>query len=131
MEFINVICNWYRNLSIHVKWNHCYATRLIVNSGVRQGGILSLILFNMYVDCILSEFKNKGLGCCVHKIYVGCIKNADDLQMLSSSIIDLQVILNVTGKIGCEIGLIFNCAKSKCIVIGREEIRSSCYIDLR
>jgi exonuclease III len=120
--FINMICNWYGKLSIMIRWDNHDSDNLAVKSGVRQGGILSPILFNMYVDCIISTLRQKRLGCHLNNIYLGCIMYADDLLLVSSSVIELQLMLNITGDIGSSIGLVFNCAKSNCLSIGRTKI---------
>ena len=65
-----------------------------VLSGVRQGGILSLILFNMYVDDLIEALKANGDGCDVRKCYIGCIMYADDLLLLSPSVTGLQRMLD-------------------------------------
>lgn len=44
---------------------------------------------------------------------------ADDLLLVSSSVIELQSMLDSTGDIGSSIGLVFNCSKSNCLSIGR------------
>ena len=39
-----------------------------VTCGVRQGGILSPILFSVYIDDIIEKMRKSGYG-----IYIGCI----------------------------------------------------------
>jgi hypothetical protein len=43
---------------------------------------------------------------------------ADDLLLLSASIIDLQAMLNICSEGGASLGILFNSVKSKCISIG-------------
>ena len=43
---------------------------------------------------------------------------ADDLLLISVSIIDLQSMLNICCHFGNELGIKFNCAKPKCISFG-------------
>ena len=70
---INVIINWYENLHVVVRWDGYCSMSLKVTSGVRQGGVLSPVLFNIYVDCLISELRKLGLGCYMHGVYIGCI----------------------------------------------------------
>jgi len=63
-----------------------------------------------------------GLGCRLRNVYVGCVLYADDLVLMSASILDLKVMLNVCGLVGHEIGMRFNCSKCKCIAIGPKKI---------
>ena len=41
-----------------VRWGHCISNGFNVTNGVRQGGVLSLQLFNVYIDG-LSDILNK------------------------------------------------------------------------
>jgi hypothetical protein len=121
---VQIIVNWYSKLSVVVRWNGHDSCALAVQSDVRQGGILSPILFNLYVDCIITALRKSDLGCHLHHLYVGCFMYADDLILLSASILDLQKMLNICGTTGDELGLNFNAIKSKCIMIGPVPINS-------
>jgi len=48
--FIGVLVNCYSKLWSSVRWNGTLSPLFKVNCGVRQGGILLPILFNLYVD---------------------------------------------------------------------------------
>ena len=45
--FIKLIINWYSKLSVVVRWNGQLSAPLAILSGVRQGGILSSVMFNL------------------------------------------------------------------------------------
>ena len=52
--FINIIVEWYSKLTLVVRWNHNDSLTFEVTSGVRQGGILSPILLNFYVNSLIT-----------------------------------------------------------------------------
>ena len=116
--FISLIVNWYSKLTAMVKWDDHLSDSFAIRSGVRQGGILSPLLFNCYVNSLLVTLRNKDLGCKLRNFYVGCIMYADDLILISASIMDLQAMLDICLNVGSTLGLQFNSSKSHCISIG-------------
>jgi hypothetical protein len=116
--FVDTLINWYSQLSVSVRWNGFDSSLLFIKSGVRQGGILSPILFNVYVNCMLIKLRKLDLGCHIEGIFIGCIMYADDLLLISASIIDLQLMLDSCNDTGAHLGINFNSKKSNCLLIG-------------
>ena len=54
-----------------------------LNNGVKQGGVLSPILFSIYIDSLLQKLKDSGLGCHVGRTFAGAFDYADDLALIS------------------------------------------------
>ena len=123
MTCINLIINWYGKLNSRVKWFDHLSDSLIINSGVRQGGILSPILFNCYVNILIVSLRKHDFCCKLFNKFLGCIMYADDLILLSSSIIDLQRMLDICNNVGLSLGLTFNhknltvCLLVHCIIL--------------
>ena len=46
---------------MHVRWGIA-TTSFLVSNGVKQGGILSLVLFNVYMDQISIKLNRSGIG---------------------------------------------------------------------
>ena len=44
------LLHWYRNQTVNINFNSFKSAEWTVNNGVRQGGILSPHLFNIYVN---------------------------------------------------------------------------------
>ena len=93
--FIDVMSDWYNKMYATVRWNDVLSKSFAVGSGVRQGGVLSPVLFNVYVDGIFDALSENGVGCHVHKLFCGCIMYADDILMLWPSVNGLQLTLDV------------------------------------
>ena len=63
-----VLYYWYQNQSMYVKWRSTMSSKFHVTNGVRQGGVLSPLRFNVYVND-LSECLNKsGVGGSMNEI---------------------------------------------------------------
>ena len=118
IAFINVIKNWYSKLQVLVRWNGHDSSLFHIASGVRQGELLSPCLFNYYVNNIILSLRKLNIGCHIENMFIGCIVYADDLLLLSASVVDLQIMLDKCDVCGNELGIKFNSNKSKCIFIG-------------
>ena len=60
-----------------------YSAKFKVANGVRQGGILSPYLFNVYVDELSEELKKCNVGCNLNGHLINHIMYADDLVLIS------------------------------------------------
>ena len=93
--FIVVLSNWCNKLVSCVRWNGSFSSVFKIDCGVRQGGILSPVLFNIYADELICSLSQSGYGCYIGKTFFGCIMYADDLLLLSPSLDGLQCMLDV------------------------------------
>jgi len=77
-----------------------------LKAGVRQGGVLSPILFSIYIDGLVSlVYRPKThIGCKIGAICTGIFMYADDIILLAPSIHALQSMVNL-----CELKLDFIC----------------------
>jgi len=62
VSFVQLLRYWYSNLQCRVKWNNVLGDVFPVLCGVRQGGVLSPVLFALYIDGVISELKLSGHG---------------------------------------------------------------------
>jgi Reverse transcriptase (RNA-dependent DNA polymerase) len=72
---------------IQVAWNGTFSKRFCVTNGVRQGAILSPILFDFYFDVFLGKRSSNGDDCYNGLFFVGALAYADDLILLAPSAI--------------------------------------------
>jgi len=93
---------------------------------VRQGGILSPLLFASYIDDLLNELHMSGYGVYIGRLFVGAIAYADGICILSSSGYGLQKMLDICAEYGIKWDIRFNPAKSQLLTIGgRDPINST------
>ena len=62
MYLIKILCYRYQHQLMSVRWGYSISNVFNVINGVRQGGILSPKLFNIYID-VLSNILKKSLNC--------------------------------------------------------------------
>ena len=87
-------------------------------NGVKQGGILSPILFCVYIDDLLQQLKDLNLGCHIGSVFCAIFAHADDIVLLSPSFTSLQTMLNVCQNYVVSADLLFNLEKSAAIRFG-------------
>lgn len=46
-----------------IQWESTFSESFTVANGVHQGGVLSPILFILYIDDLLMDLKNQSVGC--------------------------------------------------------------------
>ena len=61
-----------------VQWGNVTSDAFKTSNGVKQGGVLSPILFTLYMDVLLSRLKSCGFGCYIGQSFVGALGYADD-----------------------------------------------------
>ena len=60
---IRLLLNMYTGQQVRILWNGIFSRNFCVTNGVKQGGIISPILFCVYIDVILSRLHDAGVGC--------------------------------------------------------------------
>ena len=95
-----------------------YSDRFTVDAGVRQGGILSPLLFNVFIDSLIDKLQQSGHGICIGKNFFGCIVYADDILIISKTICGLQCMLDICSKMADVLNIKFNTDKSMALRIG-------------
>lgn len=86
--------------------------------GVRQGGLTSPTLFNVYMNDLIVALSNCHVGCHIDGVSVNNLSYADDMVLLSASICGLRRLLNVCEEYARDHGLRYNVAKSQYMVFG-------------
>ena len=117
-NLINIFENWLSKCSSKIVWNDVLSKPVSLLSGVRQGGILSPLLFSIFVDDILNKLKSSNLGCYINFECLNSYMYADDILLLANSVTDLQLMLNLCSNIFQELDLPINVEKSHCLRIG-------------
>ena len=103
---------WYQEQRLCVKWDGMASDTFSVWHGIKQGGILSPKLFNIYVDVLSQQLNKVMVGCCMNGKVINHLYYADDLVLLSPSTHGMQKLLNECEKYASKYGMKFNENKS-------------------
>ena len=95
LPIVHLLMAWYREQNMRVRWNQTLSDSFSVTNGVRQGGVLSPILFTVYIDELLIQLKHLGVGCHWKHHFVGAVCYADDLALLAPSQAALRLMLRL------------------------------------
>ena len=99
-----------------VRWGSCLSRGFNASNGVRQGGVLSPYLFAvLYLDGVLVEWCNSGVGCYWGSSFVGALAYADDIVLLAPCASALRHMLSTCSSYASSYGLIFNANKTQLI----------------
>ena len=90
---------------------------------MRQGAILSPLLYSVFVDQLLVTLSQSGYGATVNKIYCGAPMYADDLALIGETPEELQAMLDIAVTYASRWRYAFNLGKSHVMVFG-ESTRS-------
>ena len=117
-DIINILENWFLKNSTSIKWHNVKSRDVPLMSGVKQGGILSPLLFTLYVNIILEKLEKSGLGCFIGHRCCNSYMYADDLILLSITVTNLQSMLDMCNSLFSNLDLPINISKCHCLRIG-------------
>ena len=118
--FLALIISRYGSLLCQVKWGDSYSDWFLVTAGVRQGGVLSPDFYSIYVDDLIKELKQLGIGCYYISIFAAALFYVDDMAILAPSIKGLKRLLAVCNEYCIEWDVCLNAKKSKIVPFGKK-----------
>ena len=101
-----------------VRWYSCVSHSFSVSNGVRQGSVLSPVLFAVYLDGLLQKLSQTGVGCYWGAHFVGAVCYADDIALLAPCSSALRFMLSTCEEFALSHGLKFNADKTQLIRFG-------------
>ena len=98
-----------------VRWGCSISKGFNVTNGVRQGGVLSPKLFNVYIDGLSNILNNCTTGGCLGGKHINHMLYADDLCIVRLSSAELQNLLSICDKYCASHSITLNVKKSVCM----------------
>ena len=127
---VRILKYWYEHQSMFVKWGEGQSTSFKVGNGVRQGGILSPYLFNIYVNNLSKDLNSLDIGCTIGSTKINHLMYADDIVLVSASSKGLQSLLNTCEEFSSNFDVKFNSSKSHYMIVRAKSHMHNSYPDM-
>ena len=115
------LVKWYKGLRAVVKWKGQYSHIFTVTRGTRQGSILSPQLFNIFIDDLLQSLQHVKKGVSIGYSNYSSFAYADDVTVYSSTIPDLQFLIQMCADYATKWRFNFGIKKTKCMIVGHHK----------
>ena len=126
--FVRLLLFIYMNQFANVRWNGSLSDIFPIKNGVRQGAILSGILYCFYTNDLFSILRRNGSGCWMGSIFAGIFGYSDDNLILAPSLDALQEMLHTCENYAAEHNLKFSTnenpvkCKTKCLAFMKQDL---------
>ena len=100
-----------------VRWGNSLSMTFRSANGIRQGGQLSPLLYNVYTDDLNHHLPATGVGCYVGGAWVNSLSYADDMALLAPTVTALQTLLEVCRTYDGPHDIVYNTTKTVCMLV--------------
>ena len=120
---IRTLMYMYEQQYAWVKWGQTVSSRFSISNGTRQGSVASPALWCVYLDMLIKELRELGLGCHVGGLFMGAVVYADDILLMAPSRSASQAMLSKCEAYAEKNNIMFSTdpdpkkSKSKCILV--------------
>ena len=126
-----ILRNWYSGTECKVRVEgHC-SESFRMEQGVRQGSVLSPVLFLVVMDPFLRQLEESGMGLSVNSFYAGGFLHADDIRTLASNVSSMEEQVAMVQDFARQNLLRLNVQKCEIVVFSRSKMKQfpECSID--
>ena len=116
-----VIVAAYTDMTSAVWYDGIISKSYPVKQSVRQGGVLSPWLYLLFINDLLVELRNSGIGARVCDEWCGAVVQADDMALIALTICGLQCMMDICNTYSQKWRYSYNSTKSKITVHGEKE----------
>ena len=120
--YVNLMKFWYCNQLVKVRYAGSFSSEWQDCNGIRQGGALSGLLFNVYIDSLLTAISDLNIGCKIGHTMSNIIAYADGIVIMLLSAVALQLLIDMCFNEAPVLNLNFNTNKSKCMILNFAQI---------
>ncbi len=110
---------------MHVRWQDEFSKTFTATNGVKQGRVISQILFYVYMDGLLTELANSRYGCYMGGVFAGAFGYADDHKLLTPSVYALYQMAHICENYAKRYDITFNAKKSQVFIYKAYNVKPS------
>ena len=115
----HILRKWHQSTTTTVLWDGEQSHPFNIKQGVKQGAVLSPLLYSLFVNDLLVELEHSGLGVRIDSVFCGAPMYADDHALIASSPDrDLQSMIDIVAQYATKWRYRLNPYKSKVLVFG-------------
>ena len=116
---------WYSRQRMFARWGNTCSTSFCVTNGVKQGGIILPMLFNLYMYALSLKLNCSGIGRHIGTSFINHLCYADDLCLISLSSSGMQHLLNICKEYAFTHKLLYNGSKSFALCFKKNTLKVS------
>jgi hypothetical protein len=109
---VRLLCTWFSSQSFIVRWSSVLSESFTVSNGVRQGGVLSPVLFNVFMNDLSIKLQSQNSGCSFNGIMLNHLFYADDSVLIAPSPTALQNLISVCQEYAMDNDIKYNTLKT-------------------
>ena len=111
----------YDEQQMRIRWKNSVYDYFTISNGVKQGGVLSPVLFSIYLDQLIVQLRHLGMGCYMNSLFTGVFIYADDITLLAPSRVSMVLMLEKCESFALTHDIPFNASKTKYMIFKRCE----------
>ena len=117
---IRALLDMYQRQKLRTVWRGEHSGHFETVNGIRQGGVISPVLFCIYMDVLLKRLESERHGCWIGENFLGAVGYADDLTLLSPTADGLRKMIHICEEFGREYSMEYNPKKTVCVLFSRK-----------
>jgi exonuclease III len=124
-QYVALLKHWYNSQVNRVRWGTEESDEYRLQCGVRQGGLTSPLLFNLYVNELIERLGSAHVGCHIGDVCFNNISYADDMALLGPSVDSVRQLVKICEGYAEQHGLKYNTAKSELLIFKARKYNST------
>ena len=121
-KIVNIISSMYEDTKAMYQFGMIETGWVAISRGLRQGCILSPLLFGLYTEEMAVRVRNMNCGIGIGSDKLSMLMYADDIVIMSEDMNELQGMLDVVSGYGRDFGMTFSGDKSEVLIVNPGEV---------